>query len=398
MNLQDQVIYRCIHAACARQLPRRVNFCPWCGTGQHDGVVNPAHAVRPEPVVYQAVYESEIPVEPVAAVPPIIAAPAAVVAEALPPAAPAPAVPTATAADTAAVAAVAAAAASAASSPATAAAVSPSAAEPPAAAVPPTAKPPPVAAAMPPRRAPVRLRWWLVAMAALCLIWIVAKPNAAKKIESRIQSAMTASAECRLNDAQSELIALRMTRATPEQLARLQSAISAAGTACGKKKQRDKAWGEATNAVESALAEGDFAKAQARLSQFTKRWNEDDESRKLKTRINERRAAAPPLAPLPLPEVIERSRPMLPPLPATAPDQARGLGQRQSARNLIDEAERALRAGNYRAAVDKLETCITMVDEGNRECAAFKVHADRMLREHDRCLAAGREWVEDRCI
>ena len=344
MNLQDQVIYRCIHAACARQLPRRVNFCPWCGTGQHDGVVNPAHVARPAQVEYVAAYESERPPEPVEPVPELAAAPLAAVPQAAP-------IP------------------------------------PPAAAAPPAKPPTSPAASGPPKREPVRLRWWLVAMAALWLIWIYAKPNAAKKIESRIESAMTASVECRLNDAQSELIALRMTRATPEQLSRLQSAISAAGVSCGKKKQRDKAWGETTNAVESALAEGDFGKAQARLSQFTKRWNEDEEARKLKARINERRAAAPPLAPLPLPEVIERSRPVL-------PQQAQG----QSARNLIDEAERALRAGNYRAAVDKLETCITMVDDGARECAAFKVHADRMLRERERCVAAGRVWVEDRCI
>ncbi|WP_426103392.1 hypothetical protein [Massilia sp. TSP1-1-2] len=372
MNLQDQVIYRCIHAACARQLPRRVNFCPWCGTGQHDGVVNPSHVARPvqaeylverqtegqggHQVEYQAAYESERAVEAdeAAVVPEMAAAPVIVVPEALPPAAPPP--PPAP----------------------------PPSPPPP---TPPLAKPAPMGAAAPPRREPVRLRWWLVALAALWLIWIYAKPNAAKKIESRIESAMTASAECRLNDAQSELIALRMTRATPAQLERLQSAISTASATCGKKKQRDKAWGDTTNAVESALAEGDFGRAQARLSQFTKRWNEDEESRKLKARINERRAAAPPLAPLPPPEVIERSRPVL---PAPAPG--------QSARNLIDEAERALRAGNYRAAVDKLETCITMVDEGNRECAAFKVHADRMLRERERCVAAGRVWVEDRCI
>ena len=383
MNLQDQVIYRCIHAACARQLPRRVNFCPWCGTGQHDGVVNPAHVARPAQVEYQAAYESDRPVEPEEAVPEVLAPPLAAVPEPLPPAAPAVAPEAAPAA---------APEVAPAAAPAAAPAVAPAAmaAAAAAAAAPPAAKPPPMGAAIPPKREPVRLRWWLVAMAALWLIWIYAKPNAAKKIESRIESAMKASAECRLNDAQSELIALRMTRATPEQLERLQSAISAAGTTCGKKKQRDKAWGETTNAVESALVEGDFAKAQARLAQFTKRWNEDDESRKLKTRINERRAAAPPLAPLPLPEVIERSRPMLPPL-------APGQGQGQSAHNLIDEAERALRAGNYRAAVDKLETCITMVDEGARECAAFKVHAERMLRE-DRCVAAGHVWMEDRCI
>ena len=245
--------------------------------------------------------------------------------------------------------------------------------------------------AAPPKREPVRLRWWLVALAALWLIWIYARPNTAKKIESRIESAMTASAECRLNDAQSELIALRMTKATPEQLARLQKSIDAAGASCGKKKLREKAWGDTTTAVENALAEGDFAKAQSRLGQFTKRWNEDDETRKLRTRINERRAAAPPLAPLPLPEVVERSRPVPEVVERSRPVQS------MSARNLIDEADRALRAGNYRAAVDKLETCVTMVDEGARECAAFKVHAERMLRDRDRCTAIGRVWVEDRC-
>jgi hypothetical protein len=67
-------------------------------------------------------------------------------------------------------------------------------------------------------------------------------------------------------------------------------------------------------------------------------------------------------------------------------------------RNLINEAERALAAGNYRAASDTLETCITMVDEGNRECAAFKVHADRMHQEYLRCLGAGRRWSQDRCM
>jgi hypothetical protein len=335
MNLPDQVIYRCIHAACARQMPRKVNFCPWCGTGQHDGVDNPAHVARPAPLQYQAAAESAPPAPAVAAPAPIAAPVAA------PPA--------------------------------------------PVSAAPATAAPPATTraygAATPPKRKPLRLHWWLVALAALWLIWIYARPNAAKKIEARIESAMSASAECRLNDAQSELIALRMTRATPEQLARLQKAIDAAGASCGKKKLREKAWVDTTTAVEAALADGDFAKAQTRLGQFTRRWNEDDETRKLKARISERRAAAPPLAPLPLPEVLERSRPV----------------QSVSARNLIDEADRALRAGNYRAAVDKLETCISMVEDGARECAAFKVHADRMLRERERCVAAGRIWVEDRC-
>ncbi len=382
MNLQDQVIYRCIHAACARQMPRKVNFCPWCGTGQHDAVDNPYHDAPATPGVAAALAAAPAATAPAAAAPvaPVSAPPTTVYRfGSTPDRAGAEPVPYASVPSSAAKA---------------AAAIAPAAKSPPA---PPAAPPPAPAkaqasgAASPPRREPVKLRWWLVTLAALWLIWIYARPDAAKKIEARIESATTASAECRLNDAQSELIALRMTKATPEQLSRLQKSIDAASTSCGKKKLREKAWGDTLTAVENALAEGDFSKAQARLTQFTRRWNDDDETRKLKTRINVRRVAAPPLAPLPLPEVIERAR------PAPVERQAT-TSPSLSARNLIDEAERALRAGNYRAAVDKLETCVTMVDVGSRECAAFKVHADRMLRDRDRCTAAGRVWAEDRCI
>lgn len=346
MNLHDQVIYRCIHAACARPLPRRVNFCPFCGTGQHDGVANPAHVARPA----QAQYVPEI------------AAPA-------PPPAPPPA------------------------QPAQPAAAAPAAAPIPAPPPPPPPPPPQAAPAAkpaaarsitaPPRREPVRLRWWLVALGTLWLIWIYARPSA-NKIEARIERAMTASAECRLNDAQSELIALRMTRAKPEQLASLQTAINDAAAGCAKKKQRVKAWDDTIIAVDNALAAGDFAKAQARLAQFTKRWNEDADTRRLKDKIATQKAATAP------PPVFASD-------PAPVPVRTPASQQSQSVRNLIDEAERALSAGNYKAASDKLETCITMVDAGNRECAAFKVHADRMQREYQRCLADGRQWVGDRC-
>ena len=310
MNLQDQVIYRCIHAACARPLPRRVNFCPYCGTGQHDGVVNPAHVEKPVQAQY---VESE-------AAPPVLAA-----------ASPLPVVP-----------------------------------------------PEPVPAAPPPRREPVRMRYWLIALLSLWLIWLYARPST-NKIEARIASATKASEECRFNDAQSELIALRMTKATREQLTRLQGVINAAYQGCEKKKLRLKAWDETSAAVESALAAADFVKAQARLAQFTRRYGDDDATRQLKEKIAAQRAAAPPPPP---------------PLERMAPSPTETA---QSVRNLIDEAERALAAGNYKKASDKLETCITMVDTGNRECAAFKVHADRMQREQQRCLAGGREWYEDRC-
>lgn len=337
MNLHDQVIFRCIHAACARPLPRRVNFCPYCGTGQHDQVVNPAHVARPVQATY---VEATSPAAPIPATPPVPAAPV-VAAAAAPP-------------------------------------------------VPPQAAPATKAAARsmasPPRREPVRLRWWLVALGTLWLIWIYARPSA-NKIEARIERAMTASAECRLNDAQSELIALRMTKAKPEQLASLQTAINDAAAGCARKKQRVKAWDETIVAVDNALASGDFPKAQSRLAQFTRRWNEDADTRRLKEKIATQKAAAPPA---PAVSVVA-------PDPETRPVRSPASQQSQSVRNLIDEAERALSMGNYKAASDKLETCITMVDAGNRECAAFKVHADRMQREYQRCLADGRQWVGDRC-
>lgn len=345
MNLQDQVIYRCIHAACARPLPRRVNFCPYCGTGQHDGVVNPAHVARPVQAAFVPPPQPE-PAQAPAVPPPAPAPAAAVLAKPAPP-------PLA-----------------------------------PAQKVKPTA----TSASAPPRREPVRLRWWLVALGTLWLIWIYARPSTGK-IEARIERATAASAECRLNDAQSELIALRMTRAKPEQLASLQAVINDAATACNKKKLRTKAWDETVVSVESALTAGDFARAQARLVQFTRKWNEDADTRRLKEKIAAQKAAAPPPPPEPRPEPVAAADPVA--VPTARPSAA--AQQSQSVRNLINEAERALAIGNYKAASDKLETCITMVDAGNRECAAFKVHADRMQREYQRCLAEGRRWVADSC-
>ena len=362
MNLQDQVIYRCIHAACARPMPRKVNFCPYCGTGQHAGVVNPAHAAHVAPAAsseYRA--EPALPAAPAAPEAPVPVLAAAVVAAAVAPPAQA-AVPLA---------------------PPVAVPVPPP--PPPATPVPPTHHK--GVAAAPPKREPVRLRYWLIALLSLWLIWLYAKPSS-RNVDAKIDSAIAASEECRLNDAQSALIELRMTKASEQQIARVQSAVAAAANTCGKKQARVKAWSDTTTAVDSALLAGDYAKAQARLSQFTRKYNEDGETRKLKERIAKQRAAAAPLeVPVERVERVERVEQV-----------DNSAGQRsQSVRNLINEAERALQTGNYKAASDKLETCMTMVDAGNRECAAFKVHADRLLRDMQACLGRGRDWYEDRC-
>ncbi|HEX8612435.1 MAG TPA: hypothetical protein VF800_14205 [Telluria sp.] len=292
MNLQDQVIYRCIDAACARTMPRRVDFCPYCGAAQHEGALRPAAgaAAAPVPPVVAPAAVS------VASVAPPVEAPSFV--QDVPPAPPAPA------------------------------------------AAPPiptkfVARAAPAAPAGPALRQPIRLRYWLMALAMLGAIWFTAKPES-KKIEARIEQATLQAEDCNIKEAQAELAALRSDKASDAQLQRLQSSISAAASACERKRARS-------------------ARARAAAKRET---------------------PAPSVQPAP-----------------PAPQRQAG----QSARNLIAEADRELAQGNYKAASDKLETCIAMV-EGSSECVAFKKHADRLLREMQRCVAAGRDWTNDRCM
>jgi hypothetical protein len=138
----------------------------------------------------------------------------------------------------------------------------------------------------------------LLALAALWVIWLVAKPTD-KKIEARIDKAVALAIECKASEAQSELIALRSTRATPQQLARLQQELNDAAAECKRARQRSKAWSDASAAVEAALAASSFEKARARLSAFTRRWGEDEETRAAKAKVD---AAAPREHPLASPE------------------------------------------------------------------------------------------------
>jgi hypothetical protein len=266
--VKDEAIYRCIHAACARALPRRVNFCPYCGTGQHAAVINPAHGAANGSA-------GAAPVAAAGAVQVDIAKPGAG-STGTPPAFPA--------ANEMATRPVAAAAK----------AAHPSAA--PQAGAPGTGRDagPPARPARPPGREPIRLRWWLLALAALWAIWLVAKPTD-KKIVARIDKAVALAIECKASEAQSELIALRSSRATPQQLARLQQELNDAAAECKRARQRNKAWSDASAAVEAALALSSFEKARSRLLAFTRRWGEDEESRALKAKVD---GAAPREHPL----------------------------------------------------------------------------------------------------
>jgi len=271
----DEAIYRCINAACARGMPRRVNFCPYCGTAQQAGAPAPAQddgRVRREAAVATAAAAGA---EAAAALSGWSDAPDTALAAAAVKPAPAPA-PSATAfghsgrtVDAAA-----------------------TAAPERGRGIPWSPHPPPAPPDKPPGRQPIRLRWWIVALAVLWGVWLWAKPSA-KKIDRRIDAAIALSQSCQGRQAQDELIALRASRATPQQLERLQRALNDASNACTRKRQRANAWSEARGAVESALAAGNAERAHARLQAFTKRWGEDDDTRALKARVDAARDEHP---------------------------------------------------------------------------------------------------------
>ncbi len=358
MNLQDQVLFRCIHAACARPLARRVNFCPYCGTPQREGMRAPDGMVPltmppplapvpvPTPTPTPSVATPAASPAQAAAVPPVPAS--ARVEPTLESAASEPARVTARVAPLPGAA------------PAAPAAVPTTSTIPP---VPPKAGTPRSGPMAPPQRAPIRMRYWIIALVSLWLIWLYAKPNP-RKLEPRVAEAVVMSRECRLTEAQSELIALRGAKATDEQLRRIQSAMNSASPGCEKKRLRAKAWSDTTAAVETALEDDERGRALSRLNQFTRKWGEDAASRALKTRIG-------PVAP-PAPREPARSAPAAP-----SGDLAREV---LSVRNLIAEAERDVATGNYQSASRRMESCIAMIPGGSRECAAYKVYVDGLLR------------------
>ena len=142
--------------------------------------------------------------------------------------------------------------------------------------------------ARPPQRAPVRLRWWIAALVMLWVIWMVVKPEGSR-IERRMDRAVALAVDCKAREAQDELIGLRGTRATPEQLRQVQSSLNKAAADCTRAEQRARAWNDTGGAVQKLRRARSYDKALARLSTFTKRWGEDDATRALKQEINDER-------------------------------------------------------------------------------------------------------------
>ncbi|SDC32411.1 hypothetical protein SAMN05428966_101548 [Massilia sp. PDC64] len=273
--MQDEAIYRCINAGCVRGMPRRVQYCPYCGTAQQAGAPPPRDEDRGRGDAAAAV-ATAAGAEAVAGLSGWSDAPDTTVQQAPPPP-PKPA-PSATAFGRS-------------GRPVEANSAPPSPPE-RGRGIPWSPHPTPPPAPKPAGRQPIRLRWWIVALAVLWGVWLWAKPSA-KKIDKRIDAAIALAQACQGKQAQDELIALRSSRATPQQLERLQRGLNEASSACTRKRQRASAWAEARGPIESALASGSVERARSRLQAFTKRWGEDDNTRALKARIDAARAEHP---------------------------------------------------------------------------------------------------------
>jgi hypothetical protein len=120
----------------------------------------------------------------------------------------------------------------------------------------------------------------------------LARPSG-RVVQKRIDHAVALAHACQAREAQDELIALRTAHASAQQLERLQQSLNDEAAACTRRRQREKAWRDTSDAVDAAMATSSWDKARARLAAFTRRWGEDDDTRALRARID---AGSHPLA------------------------------------------------------------------------------------------------------
>jgi len=289
---------------------------------------------------------------------------------------------------------------------------------------------------------------WIFVALALIAIWFTVKPgDPSARFKKRVDDAVALTEQCKIADARTELAALRSDKASAAQVQRLQAAIAATAPACERKQQRTKAWTETRKALEAALAAGSLEKASTRLSTFTRKWSEDDDTREWRERIDRLRAekllddanacltrkdrtcvqakleaaeklkrpeAKPRIDALreELSKLLEStllegggaaSNSAPSPISTTAPPAAGALSttsfvapDAREARRLQGEAERDIAQGNYRGAMGKAAQCLAL-SGGTGACAALRDRATRLDRDYQRCLAAGNQWQGDRC-
>ncbi len=163
-------------------------------------------------------------------------------------------------------------------------------AEPAAPPPPPPARPvppkPAVARSVPPPRAPVRLRTWLLAVAALVGIWFVNKPaDKPASVAEQIQAATVLAQQCDLDGARSALAVLKSAKAPAAQVKRLQASITSAAATCDKRDKRAQAWEQVVLAAGQSFDAGKPEQAATRLAAYVKRWGEDADTIELDARI-----------------------------------------------------------------------------------------------------------------
>lgn len=151
-----------------------------------------------------------------------------------------------------------------------------------------SAKPakPAVARSVPPPRAPVRLRTWLLAVAALVGIWFVNKPDdKPASVAEQVQAATVLARQCDLDGARSALAVLKSAKAPAAQVKRLQASITSAAVTCDKREKRAQAWEQVVLASGQAFDAGKPEQAATRLAAYVKRWGEDADTMALDARI-----------------------------------------------------------------------------------------------------------------
>lgn len=138
---------------------------------------------------------------------------------------------------------------------------------------------------------PVRLRTWIMAIAAIGLVWLFVKPGSvSEQLDGRVDAAVALSLECKTDQARAELATLKTDKASAAQLKRLQTALSDNAPACEKKRLRGKAWTEAQTAIDAALQSNALDRAASRLATFVRRWGDDPDSLELGGKIDVRKA------------------------------------------------------------------------------------------------------------
>lgn len=143
-----------------------------------------------------------------------------------------------------------------------------------------------VARSVPPPRPPVRLRTWLLAVAALAGIWFVNKPDdKPASVAEQVQAATVLAQQCDLDGARSALALLKSAKAPAAQVKRLQASITSSAATCDKRQKRSDAWEQVVQASGHAFDAGKPEQAATRLAAYVKRWGDDADTLELDARI-----------------------------------------------------------------------------------------------------------------